>query len=58
MRSLQSVLQTEYGLDQAGWTLANAAGITPDGLVIVGWGTNPAGHVEAFRVTLPAQPAK
>jgi hypothetical protein len=54
MRSLQSVLETEYGLDLAGWNLQNASGITPDGSVIVGWGTNSAGQQEAFRVVLSA----
>jgi probable HAF family extracellular repeat protein len=57
MRSLRSVLESEYGLDLTGWSLENASSITPDGLVIVGWGKNPAGHVEAFRVVLPAPPA-
>jgi probable HAF family extracellular repeat protein len=52
MRKLQDVLQNDYGLDLTGWTLAVANGITPDGKVIVGWGTNPEGNQEAFRVEL------
>ncbi len=52
MRKLQTVLQTEYGLNLTGWTLQNASGITPDGNVIVGHGINPSGKQEAFRVVL------
>jgi uncharacterized protein (TIGR02145 family) len=52
MRKLQTVLQTEYGLDLTGWTLQNASGITPDGNIIVGHGINPSGKQEAFRVVL------
>ena len=52
MRALKSVLQTEYGLDLTGWSLKAASGISPDGNVIVGWGTNPSGQQEAFRVVL------
>jgi hypothetical protein len=58
MRSLQSVLEMEYGLDLAGWTLENASGITPDGSVIVGWGKNLAGRQEAFRAELAALPVR
>ncbi len=50
MRELQSVLQTECGLNLTGWTLQSASGMTPDGRIIVGWGTNPSGRQEAFRV--------
>ena len=52
MRTLQSVLQSDYGLDLTGWALQNAADISPDGRIIVGWGINPSGHQEAFRVVL------
>jgi probable HAF family extracellular repeat protein len=52
MRSLQSVLLTDYGLNLTGWNLQSANGISPDGMVIVGWGTNPSGQQEAFRVML------
>lgn len=52
MRSLQSVLLTDYGLNLIGWNLQSANGISPDGKVIVGWGTNPSGQQEAFRVVL------
>lgn len=52
MRNLQTVLQDEYELDLSGWELQMASGITPNGNVIVGWGTNPDGNQEAFRVVL------
>jgi probable HAF family extracellular repeat protein len=52
IRNLQSVLQSEYGLNLTGWNLQVAYGITPDGSVIVGYGTNPSGQTEAFRAVL------
>jgi probable HAF family extracellular repeat protein len=58
MRVLQTVLQSDYGLDLTGWTLQNAADISPDGKVIVGWGINPSGHQEAFRVVLDTLSAR
>ena len=57
MRSLESVLETDYGLNLTGWNLQYASGITPDGSVIVGWGKNPAGRQEAFRALLAAPSA-
>lgn len=52
MRELQKVLQSDNGLDPAGWNLKAAFGISPDGNVIVGQGQNPAGKLEAFIVVL------
>ncbi len=52
LRSLQQVLELEHGLNLSGWSLQRATGVTPDGLVIVGSGTNPAGDVEAWRAVL------
>lgn len=52
MRILQTVLESDYDLDLAGWNLETAAGITPDGSVIAGWGRNPEGHREGLRVIL------
>jgi probable HAF family extracellular repeat protein len=57
IRSLQTVLATDCGLDLTGWNLQSASGITPDGSAIVGWGVNPSGQKEAFRVVLVAPPA-
>jgi probable HAF family extracellular repeat protein len=54
MRCLQDVITEEYGLNAGGWTLERAQAVTPDGGVIVGWGKNPAGATEAWRVDLRA----
>jgi probable HAF family extracellular repeat protein len=56
MRSLQAMLQTDYGLNLTGWNLQSAMGVTPDGSVIVGFGTNPSGQQEAFRVEVSLLP--
>jgi probable HAF family extracellular repeat protein len=53
MRNLQSVLQSEYGLNLTGWNLQGAYGITPNGSAIVGYGTNPSGQTEAFYAVIP-----
>ena len=53
-RNLKEVLTNDYGLDLSDWwDLDSATGISDDGTVIVGYGTNPDGHIEAFRVVLP-----
>lgn len=52
MRSLEYVLVT-LGCDLSGWSLLTAEGISDDGLTIVGYGTNPDGHTEAWRAVLP-----
>ena len=52
MRFLQDVLVDEFGLDLTGWSLTEALAITPDGLTIVGYGTNPDGLTEAWRAYL------
>jgi hypothetical protein len=46
------VLVDRYGLDLAGWTLTEATGVSADGSVIVGNGTNPEGRFEAWIATL------
>ena len=53
MRSLQSLLEYDYGLDLTGWTLQGAYGISADGLTIVGEGINPVGDTEAWIATVP-----
>jgi probable HAF family extracellular repeat protein len=40
VRNLKDVLEKEYALDLAGWTLGIARGISDDGLTIVGRGRN------------------
>ncbi|MFO8012433.1 MAG: PEP-CTERM sorting domain-containing protein [Phycisphaerae bacterium] len=52
LRTFQTVLEYQYGLDLSGWTLQRATGISGDGLVIVGSGINPDGNTEAWRVVL------
>jgi uncharacterized membrane protein len=52
MRELASVLSTDYGLNVTGWILTRATAITPDGSVIVGWGTNPLGETEGWIARL------
>jgi hypothetical protein len=53
MRNLKDVLENDYGLDLNGWILRRANGISDDGLVIVGAGTNPYGFDEAWVATIP-----
>jgi probable HAF family extracellular repeat protein len=53
MRRLTDVLVNDYGLDLSGWTLTSARAISPDGLTIVGSGTNPVGNSEAWIAHLP-----
>jgi probable HAF family extracellular repeat protein len=55
LRDLNVVL-AELGLNLNGWVLTEARGISANGRVIVGTGTNPAGNVEAWRVDLGAAP--
>jgi probable HAF family extracellular repeat protein len=52
MRELDGVL-TAIGLDLTGWTLNEAYGISDDGRVIVGWGTNPDNDREAWIAVIP-----
>ncbi|MEK6801410.1 MAG: putative Ig domain-containing protein [Nitrospirota bacterium] len=56
MRSLTSLLAADVGLGTslAGWALNNVTGVSVDGRVIVGNGTNPTGQREAWRAVLPA----
>ena len=52
MRSIQDLL-IEQGIDLTGWTLSEARGISDDGQLIVGFGTNPLGAQEAWLATVP-----
>ena len=56
MRNLQTVLETDFGLDLGGWRLIEARGISADGATIVGTGWNPQGHLEAWVAHLPTYP--
>jgi probable HAF family extracellular repeat protein len=53
MRNLQDVLENQYGIDLAGWRLISVDGVSADGSVIVGYGTNPSGFTESWIVTIP-----
>jgi probable HAF family extracellular repeat protein len=52
VQNLKTMLTTNYGLNLTGWTLTAAKGISADGQVIVGYGTNPQGNTEAWRADL------
>lgn len=51
MRSLQAMLETDYGLNLAGWTLGLPWAISADGTAIVGEGVSPAGQTETWLVS-------
>jgi probable HAF family extracellular repeat protein len=51
-RTLTDIL-SQAGVTVGGWTELGVAGISADGTVVVGTGTNPAGKIEAWRATLP-----
>ncbi len=51
-RSIQDILENEFGLNLTGWTLTSAGGISADGLTIVGTGTNPIGQTEAWIASI------
>ncbi len=55
MRSLEDVLETEYGLNLLGWELRSVEGVSDDGTTLVGYGISPDGHSEAWlaRMTTP-----
>jgi probable HAF family extracellular repeat protein len=65
--NLRDVLVNEYGMsDQlAGWNLgkpvggqdAQVRGLSTDGNVIVGYGLNPSGQTEAYRISLTSSSA-
>jgi probable HAF family extracellular repeat protein len=52
LRILRDVLVNDFGLDLSGWSLTGATDISPDGLTIVGYGTNPQGGREAWIAQL------
>lgn len=58
IRILKQALEADYGLKLTGWNLQSASNITPDGSVIVGFGANPSGQQEAFRVVLDQNPPR
>jgi probable HAF family extracellular repeat protein len=54
IRNLRTVLVSDYGLEHelAGWDLSVAYGVSADGKVLVGSGTNPRGETEAWIADL------
>ena len=52
-RYIKDVLESEYGLNLAGWALLAAWDISDDGTTIVGRGRNPQGFEEAWRSVMP-----
>ncbi len=53
-RNLKDYLSTDLGLNLTGWKLAEARGVSADGLSIVGIGTNPNGQTEAWLARFDA----
>jgi probable HAF family extracellular repeat protein len=52
MRKIKGIL-VDAGLNLTGWTLAEASGISADGMTVVGWGYDPSGNIEGWVATLP-----
>ncbi|MBM4034468.1 MAG: choice-of-anchor D domain-containing protein [Planctomycetes bacterium] len=52
MRRLYDVLVNDCALSLPGWTLVEARGVSGDGKVIVGVGTNPSGQTEGWIANL------
>lgn len=57
IQNLKGVLENDLGLDLTDWTLQEAKAISDDGLVVVGFGTNPDGNREGWVAMLPEPPA-
>jgi probable HAF family extracellular repeat protein len=46
-------LLTASNVDLSGWQLLHASGVSMNGKVVTGWGTNPSGAVESWIARLP-----
>lgn len=53
LRQVQQVLEDEFHLDLAGWTLWFTSDVSEDGQTIAGFGMNPSGQTEAWIARLP-----
>jgi uncharacterized membrane protein len=53
MRNLQNLLVNDLHLNLTGWTLTQVRGMSADGMTLVGFGTNPAGHPEGWIAQVP-----
>ena len=51
VRLVEDLLTVDHQIDLGGWQLTNALDITPDGKTIVGFGINPAGQTEAWKIS-------
>lgn len=49
---LQDFIVNQGAVVPEGWTLTVSSIISPDGNTIYGWGFNPSGLLEMFKVTL------
>jgi probable HAF family extracellular repeat protein len=58
IRNLRDVLVNDFGLgtNLDGWNLGYARGVSADGQVVVGYGTNPNGNTEAWIARLATEP--
>ena len=54
MQSISALLAAS-GVNMTGWTLASATGVSADGTVIVGMGTDPSSNQEAWLARFSAQ---
>ncbi|HZW09829.1 MAG TPA: hypothetical protein VFF69_07990 [Phycisphaerales bacterium] len=52
-RLLADALLSDYGLDTSGWTLNMVTDMTPGGTTLVGYGLNPEGDFQAFKIVVP-----
>lgn len=52
-RAPADLLTDDYGLDLDGWTITRIAGISEDGLTLVGRGIDPNGMADLWLVSLP-----
>lgn len=52
MSAIETLLEVAH-FDLAGWRLLHASGVSLNGRVVTGWGTNPSGGVESWIARLP-----
>ncbi len=53
MQDVKELLESDFSLDLSGWKLTEASGVSADGRIIVGYGTNPTGGAEAWIAEVP-----
>jgi hypothetical protein len=57
VQSIKSLLAAS-GVNMTGWSLSSATGVSADGSVIVGFGTDPSSNTEAWRPASTRSPAR